>query len=108
MSRKRQGAVSRVSGDERLCLAVAMKPQDVISEVKESGIRGRGGRSSAVAHARRRGVVWHVCPALPGADRVFGQGLDHRVGHAAAERFAHAGPHARPRHLLRANRQGCF
>ncbi len=43
--------------------AVTMKPQEVIEEVKRSGLRGRGGGGFPT------GVKWSFCAASPGTDK---------------------------------------
>ncbi|WP_305041693.1 NADH-quinone oxidoreductase subunit NuoF [Geoalkalibacter sp.] len=43
--------------------AVTMKPQEVIEEVKKSGLRGRGGGGFPT------GVKWSFCAASPGTDK---------------------------------------
>jgi len=53
------------NGYTGLVKALAMKPVDVIAEVKKSGLRGRGGAGFAT------GLKWELCRNAPGEPKYF-------------------------------------
>lgn len=49
----------RLGGYQALCKAIAMKPEEIIAEVKDSGLRGRGGAGFPT------GLKWRMCFDTP-------------------------------------------